>query len=294
MRRLRDFFLIPSNYEQRAAQSRLVRAFGEFVRKVWNRRNFKAQVSPHEMLQAVNLASKGRFKIGEQADPIQFIGWFLNEMHKDLREKKSGSIIEECFQGQVAIHSEKDVRDDEQKEAGLPPIISSSDSVSKFLYLTLDLPPAPLFRDDSEKNIIPQIPLMVLLEKFDGQHWTEVSVELTRKRFHLLQLPPYLVLLVNRFTKNRFFLEKNPTIVTFPVKSLDLAPYVQGATEPIKYDLVSSIRHLGTPASGKYMVALQSKAHGSWFEIDSLVVKETHPQKISLSETFIQIYSLSH
>jgi U4/U6.U5 tri-snRNP-associated protein 2 len=80
---------------------------------------------------------------------------------------------------------------------------------------------------------------MVLLEKFDGAHWTEFPVELTRKQYHLSKLPLYLVLLVTRFKKNRFFVEKNPTIVTFPVKNLDLAPYVKGATKPIKYDLVS-------------------------------------------------------
>lgn len=72
---------------------------------------------------------------------------------------------------------------------------------------------------------------MVLLEKFDGSHWTEFPVELTRKQYHLAKLPSYLVLLVTRFKKNRFFVEKNPTIVTFPVKNLDLAPYVKGATQ---------------------------------------------------------------
>lgn len=79
---------------------------------------------------------------------------------------------------------------------------------------------------------------MVLLNKFDGQTWTAVPAELTRKTYHLTSLPPFVVLLVNRFLKNRFFVEKNPTIVTFPVKSLDLAPYVEGSTGPLKYDLV--------------------------------------------------------
>ncbi len=294
VRRLRDFFLLPSNYA--ACSSRLVGAFGEFVRKVWNRRNFKPQVSPHEVLQAIGLASKKRFKIGEQADPVQFVSWFLNELHRDLEASGcrgaagKATVIQECFQGRLAVVAEKDVRTDADKEAGAAPVIERSSSKTKFLYLTLDLPPAPLFRDDSEKNIIPQVPLMVLLEKFDGRHWTEIPVELTRKTFHLTRLPPYLILMVNRFKKNRFFLEKNPTIVTFPVKSLDLAPYMEGATQPIKYDLVSSIRHFGNPNAGKYLIAAQSKAHGSWFEIDSLMVQETHPQKISLSEAYVLLY----
>ena len=49
-RRRRDFFLRPENYAD--CQSLLVRRFGELVRKVWNPRAFKGQVSPHEFMQA--------------------------------------------------------------------------------------------------------------------------------------------------------------------------------------------------------------------------------------------------
>ena len=44
----------------------LVQRFGELLRKLWNPRNFKAHVSPHEMLQAVVLCSKKRFQITQQ------------------------------------------------------------------------------------------------------------------------------------------------------------------------------------------------------------------------------------
>ena len=46
---LRDFFLLPSNYE-RYQRSALVREFGALVRKMWSPYNFKGQVSPHELL----------------------------------------------------------------------------------------------------------------------------------------------------------------------------------------------------------------------------------------------------
>lgn len=36
-------------------------------------------------------------------------------------------------------------------------------------FLTVDIPTAPLFRDEHERNIIPQIPLYKLLSKFDGE-----------------------------------------------------------------------------------------------------------------------------
>lgn len=45
----------------------LVKRFGELVRKLWNPKNFKAHVSPHEMLQAVVKCSKKRFQITQQS-----------------------------------------------------------------------------------------------------------------------------------------------------------------------------------------------------------------------------------
>ena len=65
---------------------------GELFRKLWNPRQFKAHVSPHEMLQAVASTSNKRFKITEQGDPIEFLSWLLNTLHKALGgTKKSNS-----------------------------------------------------------------------------------------------------------------------------------------------------------------------------------------------------------
>lgn len=49
-----------------------------------------------------------------------------------------------------------------------------------------------------------------------------IAVTGERKKFKITKLPPYLILHIKRFTKNNWFLEKNPTIVTFPIKNLDL------------------------------------------------------------------------
>ena len=54
----------------------LVTRFGELIRKLWNPKNFKAHVSPHEMLQAVVLCSKKQFQITEQGDAGTFLPWF--------------------------------------------------------------------------------------------------------------------------------------------------------------------------------------------------------------------------
>lgn len=43
-------------------------------------------------------------------------------------------------------------------------------------YLTIDIPRTPLFKDSQGGNIIPQIPLYNVLEKFNGQHVTVGSL----------------------------------------------------------------------------------------------------------------------
>nr|ADE77307.1 unknown [Picea sitchensis] len=95
---LRNFFLIPENYQN--CKSPLVHRFGELTRKIWHSRNFKGQVSPHEFLQAVMVASKKRFRIGAQSDPVEFMSWLLNTLHADLggTKKSNSSIIYKCFQ----------------------------------------------------------------------------------------------------------------------------------------------------------------------------------------------------
>ena len=53
----------------------IVQRFGELLRKLWNPRNFKAHVSPHEMLQAVVLCSKKKFQITEQGKIWYVVIW---------------------------------------------------------------------------------------------------------------------------------------------------------------------------------------------------------------------------
>ncbi|KAK7259257.1 hypothetical protein RIF29_24859 [Crotalaria pallida] len=44
-------------------------------------------------------ASKKRFRIGSQSDPVEFMSWLLNTLHADLKNSKENtSIIYECFQ----------------------------------------------------------------------------------------------------------------------------------------------------------------------------------------------------
>ncbi|KAK4748089.1 hypothetical protein SAY87_014675 [Trapa incisa] len=310
---LRNFFLIPENYLH--SRSTLVHRFGELTRKIWHARNFKGQVSPHEFLQAVMKASKKRFRIGVQSDPVEFMTWLLNTLHNDLKTSKKGnSIIYQCFQGELEVVreipakaiAEKKVNGDENNGIstegghGNRNIISESERMP-FLMLGLDLPPPPLFKDVMEKNIIPQVPLFNILKKFDGESITEVvRPRIARMRYRVTRLPQYLILHMRRFTKNNFFVEKNPTLVNFPVKNLELKDYIplpspkENERLRSKYDLIANIVHDGKPGEGSYRAFVQRKSEELWYEMQDLHVSETLPQMVALSEAYMQIYEQHH
>ncbi|KAF3826603.1 hypothetical protein GH733_009128, partial [Mirounga leonina] len=344
---LRNYFLEEDNYKNIKRPPGdimflLVQRFGELMRKLWNPRNFKAHVSPHEMLQAVVLCSKKTFQITKQGDGVDFLSWFLNALHSALggtkkKKKTQGGlflctqhmvmgnslvvswfaceffvipIVTDVFQGSMRIFTKKLPHPDlmethqflhypnepaEEKEQLLHNDEYQETMVeSTFMYLTLDLPTAPLYKDEKEQLIIPQVPLFNILAKFNGITEKEYKTykENFLKRFQLTKLPPYLIFCIKRFTKNNFFVEKNPTIVNFPITNVDLREYlseeVQAVHKNTTYDLIANIVHDGKPSEGSYRIHVLHHGTGKWYELQDLQVTDILPQMITLSEAYIQ------
>lgn len=82
--------------------------------------------------------------------------------------------------------------------------------------MTLNIPQNPLYKDETEKSVIPHIPIYNLLKKYDGETLTDGKI------FRIKKLPKFLIFHLERFTNNNFYLEKNPTIVSFPLNNFDL------------------------------------------------------------------------
>uniref|UniRef100_A0A8C7LY63 Ubiquitin carboxyl-terminal hydrolase 39 n=1 Tax=Oncorhynchus kisutch TaxID=8019 RepID=A0A8C7LY63_ONCKI len=301
------FYCLPDNYEIIDSSPPgdimflLVQRFGELMRKLWNPRNFKAHVSPHEMLQAVVLCSKKNFQITKQGDAVDFLSWFMNALHGALGgTKKKPSSLTKVFQGSMRIFSKKlphpDLPPEEKVALLLKEEYQEEMSESTFLFLTLDLPTAPLYKDEKEQLIIPQVPLFNILAKFNGNTEKEYKTykENFLKRFQLLKLPPYLIFCIKRFTKNNFFVEKNPTIVNFPITNVDLREYLteeaQVTEKNTTYDLVANVVHDGKPTEGAYRMHVLHHGTGKWYELQDLQVTDILPQMITLSEAYIQIW----
>lgn len=314
----RDFFLDPANYA--GSTNALVCSTGELMRKLWNARNFKSHVSPHELLQAVSTASRKRFGITQQGDPVDFLTWYLNALHRALggTPAPASSIVYRTFQGGMIVRTrkiplseeEQKLLDEEARAAGLVPLARPDASSSEyaprsepatFLYLSLDIPPAPLYKDGYARNIIPQVPITALLSKFDDvtEKTSKTSRDLFGKRYALTRLPPVLIVCYSRFTRNNFFVEKNRTIVNFPMRGLDVGEYVvpEARAWPAnrcstRYNLIANICHDGEPGAGHgtYRVHVPHKATGTWYEVQDLHVRDVLPEMIALSEAYIQIY----
>uniref|UniRef100_A0A1I7XMK7 Ubiquitin carboxyl-terminal hydrolase 39 n=1 Tax=Heterorhabditis bacteriophora TaxID=37862 RepID=A0A1I7XMK7_HETBA len=322
---LRDYFLREQNYEniKRPPGDKLdllPKRFGELIRKLWNPKAFRTHVSPHEMLQATVICSEKRFQFTKQVilskedrntslaylgDAAEFMNFLLNTLHIALNgtNKTSSSIIYKIFRGRMRQYSRRVIPAEagEERRQQLLQLDEYKETAKElpFLYLTLDLPPAPLYRDEQMQNIIPQVPLQALLQKFNGTTEKEYKTynENIMKRFELLRLPEYLIITYKRFQKNQWFVEKNSTIVNFPISNVDL---FECLTEDVRsehkyttYDLVANVVHEGKPDSGNYRIQLVHTGSQKWFELEDLHVKEILPQMIVLAESYIQIWRLN-
>ena len=266
---LRDYFLRLSHLDVNNSKGKplspLVLEFGALVRKMWSDQRFKSHVDPHLLMQAISVASHKRYRVGHQAEAGEFMAWLLHQLHVGLGggRKPGSSIIHQLFQGKIQVTTRQSVmvdnstastaevddrggsgdeEDTEDRPINMKPetnmitTIEETTTDTHFLQLTLDIPQKPLFRDDEGGLVIPQEPLFNVLKKFDGVTFSDAlttsgggSAAHQRKRYRLLELPPYIVLHLARFTTNQYSREKNPTIVAFPVKNFDLTKYVFAA-----------------------------------------------------------------
>lgn len=144
------------------------------------------------------------------------------------------------------------------------------------------------------------------------------------RRFKCQRLPRYITLHFKRFTKNAFVEEKNPTIVTFPLRGLDFREcglsslgHVQllfndlfsawpnidldapPSHPPTLYDLIANVTHESVAGTTRDKENTVWKAHlraaggggesEKWFQIQDLIVEETRKEMIFLGETVLQV-----
>jgi U4/U6.U5 tri-snRNP-associated protein 2 len=290
---LRRYFLDASIFDDQTPV--LVDAFGKLLRRMFNPRNLKSTVDPHKFVQAVSTCSKKRFEIGKLGSVIDLFTWFLGLMNRRLTKNMKSKVIKKHFQGTVQVT-------DLAENLGADGLQGSSVKEVPFFYLTVDLPKTTGLFSDGRKGVLGQFLLEDLLKKFDGETVSVVASKqsVAKKKYAITKSPPYLLLHVQRFTKNNFFVEKNNSIVKFPIAGLHF--------HNSEYDLLASVVHtlpdgvkIGEDPSGghdigSYKVHVQHEGDDKtfWMEIEDLRVTKIMPQLVSLAETSILLYKKRH
>jgi U4/U6.U5 tri-snRNP-associated protein 2 len=309
---LRDFFLNSNSYL--SSKSVICREFGQIIRKLWSNENFKSVISPVEFMQGISTLSKKRFDIGKSSECVDFLIWLLGELHRGLGgSNKKKTVVHDSFQGEIEIKTrtfnskssylkadKNDMSVSEENDESFVETITKTN----FNFLSLDIPPTPLFRDSSGGMIIPQIPLFEVLKKFDGHTWTDhidATGKLTRKQFSIKKFPKYLILHLVRFTKNNFNAEKNVTIVTFPVKNLELRDYlfqnnetlinIENVEEKSISDLKEIVRKYGSPSNVSKLPSIIDKSE--LIDLATIVVSDSNSQQL-LSSKYDLLSNICH
>eukprot|EP01054_Gregarina_sp_Poly1_P001423 Gregarina_sp_Poly_1__1422@NODE_1354_length_4307_cov_66_336085_g908_i0_p1_GENE_NODE_1354_length_4307_cov_66_336085_g908_i0NODE_1354_length_4307_cov_66_336085_g908_i0_p1_ORF_typecomplete_len462_score72_91UCH/PF00443_29/2_8e44zfUBP/PF02148_19/1_5e12UCH_1/PF13423_6/8_8e07_NODE_1354_length_4307_cov_66_336085_g908_i028914276 len=267
---LRNFFLL-LDVRNKQRPDPVVVATADLIKKIFNPRNFKGIVCPHEFLQAITTASNKQFSLMKQSNVYEFLTWLLNHLHMKLRKKDPDlpprhqqSVVADSLSGSVAVTNSTQMGVSET----LP-----------FFSLSLQVPAAPIFK--SAHHEAHQVHIFDLLDAFAG------NATQSTKCTSLWKLPKFLILHLKRFSKNTFFVEKNETIVKFPAKDLDLADYVDpnalGENPCTKYDLIANIIHEGKPESGFYRIQSFHQPTGEWFEVEDLRVSQILAHQVAIS-----------
>ena len=102
---------------------------------------------------------------------------------------------------------------------------------------------------------------------------------------------PFLSFLLRSLCLCRARFAQNPTIVNFPVKNLEMGNYTTTQSSQ-KYNLMASLQHDGTPEAGSYRAFVHFRANDQWYEVQDLHVNGVHPQLISVSESYIQVWRM--
>lgn len=125
----------------------------------------------------------------------------------------------------------------------------------------------------------------------------------------------YLIFQIKRFQRNSWTMDKNPTIVEFPIINLDLSDsnlvtlpesihLEEVAKNCPRFNLVSNITHetiagdtkvkrrkdFDAINEGTYKVDINHQTSRQWFEIQDLHVSTIDPNLIGCSESHILIY----
>uniref|UniRef100_A0A1Y1NCH8 Ubiquitin carboxyl-terminal hydrolase n=1 Tax=Photinus pyralis TaxID=7054 RepID=A0A1Y1NCH8_PHOPY len=106
----------------------------------------------------------------------------------------------------------------------------------------------------------------------------------------VLQLPEILCIHLKRFRHELMFSSKISSFVSFPLKGLDVRPYLHAdcVSNVTTYDLFSVICHHGTAGGGHY--TCYSLNNNQWYEFDDQCVTKVSAETVQACEAYVLFY----
>ena len=110
-----------------------------------------------------------------------------------------------------------------------------------------------------------------------------------RKKISFWSLPTILVIDFKRFNARN---QKNHTLITFPLKNLDLSPFVIGYKKTsYVYDLYAVCNHGGGAGGGHYSSYVKN-ANGNWYHFNDTLVTEIDPASVVSAKAYCLFYRI--
>lgn len=122
------------------------------------------------------------------------------------------------------------------------------------------------------------------------------------KRLSLFKCPKVLVIQIKRFRTGKFSREKLNTDVVFPLKHLDLSPFLSTEksstpTSPPLYDLIGISHHSGTMHGGHYVATIDTNTSKDgtqkWVNFNDGIITTVGSNSLSGPSAYVLFYQLS-
>ncbi|THD20737.1 Ubiquitin carboxyl-terminal hydrolase 4 [Fasciola hepatica] len=111
------------------------------------------------------------------------------------------------------------------------------------------------------------------------------------KKFDLWSLPEVLVIQLKRFRSTLRWRDKIDTLVDFPIKGLDLTPWVVSNTdERFVYDLIAVSNHMGHLGGGHYTAYALNHPTGRWYLFDDTSTREIDESRVVTESAYVLVY----
>ena len=286
-------------------QGRLAESFSQIISHMWKEQF--TFISPMTFRKTICTFAR-QFSGTDQHDAQEFLSFLLDGLHEDLKMGASGgsmpvdqphadsntdaletlptplgserewkrykqlndSVIVDYFQGQFRNRME------------CLSCHKTSTTYNSFMYLSLPVPSKKLKGSVSLTHCLDAFLKDEIMEKDNA--WKCPNCKTPRKslkRLSIARLPPVLLIQLKRFSYSGPFSDKIETLVTFPLKNLNLTPYTPhnapqqqfyGISNkedptlqhpPFNYELYGVTNHYGSLQSGHYTANVLSG--NEWF-----------------------------